>query len=212
VQAPQARREPRKPADRRLLLLFGAGIVAAAVGVGAFLLLRGSGGGEGVASAMGQAGCTYREVPAGGQNHINDPNAIPEQWTTFPPTSGPHYVTPAIFGIYDEPIQVARVVHNLEHGGVAIYYGDDVPEEQVEALGRFYRDDPTGLLVAALPRLRDKIALTAWTAPVEGEEGRPLGHLAECTRYDENAFKTFRDELRFSGPERLPPEALEPGS
>jgi hypothetical protein len=195
-----------------MLLLVGGAVLAVAIGVGAFLLLRGSGGSAEVADAMREAGCTYREVPAVGQAHIGNADAMPEEWNTFPPTSGPHFGVPAIFGEYEEPLQLARALHNLEHGGVAVYYGDEVPDAQVEELRRFYRSDPTGMLLAPLPRLGDKIALTAWTAPIQGEEGRPMGHLAECTSYDENAFEAFRDELRFRGPERFPPEALEPGS
>jgi hypothetical protein len=195
-----------------MLLLVGGAVLAVAIGIGAFLLLRGSGGSAEVADAMREAGCTYREVPAVGQAHIGDADAMPEAWNTSPPSSGPHFGVPAIFGEYEEPLQLARVLHNLEHGGVAVYYGDEVTDAQVEELRRFYRSDPTGMLLAPLPRLGDKIALTAWTAPIEGEEGRPLGHLAECTSYDENAFEAFRDELRFRGPERVPPEALEPGS
>jgi hypothetical protein len=195
-----------------MLLLVGGAVLAVAIGVGAFLLLRGSGGSAEVADAMREAGCTYREVPAVGQAHIGNADAMPEEWNTFPPTSGPHFGVPAIFGEYEEPLQLARALHNLEHGGVAVYYGDEVPDAQVEELRRFYRSDPTGMLLAPLPRLGDKIALTAWTAPIQGEEGRPMGQLAECTSYDENAFEAFRDELRFRGPERFPPEALEPGS
>jgi hypothetical protein len=36
--------------------------------------------------------------------------------------------------------------------------------------------------------------------------------LARCTTYDEEAFKRYRDEFRFKGPEVFPPEALAPGS
>jgi Protein of unknown function (DUF3105) len=213
VQAPKTRKDPRQPVDRRkLLLVAGAAVVAAAIAAGAFFLIRSTTDSVDVATAMREAGCTYREVDATAAGiHIPNPDAMPEQWTTFPPTSGPHFGTPAIFGEYDEPVQLARAVHNNEHGGVVVYYGDDVAETQVDELRGFYRDDPTGMLLTPLPRLGNRIAMTAWTAPVQGEEGEPKGHLALCPRYDERAFKAFRDELRFKGPERFPPEALEPG-
>jgi hypothetical protein len=214
VQAPKTRKDPRKPVDRRMVLLAAAAVLAIAIAAGAFLLLRDtSSGSEDVATAMSAAGCTYREVDALPFGvHIADPDATPEEWTTDPPTSGPHFTVPAIYNMYDEPIQLARALHNLEHGAIAIYYGRDVPEAQVEELRRFYRDDPVGLLMAPLPRLGNRIAMTAWTAPVEGEEGEEKGHLAFCTRFDENAFSTFRDELRFRGPERVPPESQQPGT
>lgn len=213
MQAPKTRKPERKPVDRRLLLTAAAAVVAVAIAAGAFLLLRDSGSGGGLAETMRAAGCTYREFPATGVGvHISNPDARPDEWTSIPPTFGPHFDTPAIFGMYDEPIQLARGLHNLEHGGITIYYGDDVPDDQVDALRRFYREDPGGLLLAPLPELNARIALAAWTSPIQGEEGEPKGHLAECTRFDQDAFATFLDDLRYRGPERFPPEALQPGS
>jgi len=37
-------------------------------------------------------------------------------------------------------------------------------------------------------------------------------YLATCPKFDQDAFATFRDELRFRGPERFPPDSLQPGS
>jgi hypothetical protein len=71
------------------------------------------------------------------------------------------------------------------------------------------------MLLSPLPRLGDKIALTAWYAPAEGDQAQAesaQGILAECTRFDQNAFEAFRDAYRFQGPERIPPESLQPGS
>ena len=66
------------------------------------------------------------------------------KWNTDPPTSGPHYGIAAIFGIYDEELELARVVHNLEHGGIFILYGKDVPDSTVEELRAFYDDAQDG--------------------------------------------------------------------
>jgi hypothetical protein len=216
VQAPQTRKTER---DRRgLWLVLGALVLAAVVGGAAFLLLRGGESpDESVAEAMRAAGCTYRTVPGlAAGTHISDPDAEPEEWNTFPPTSGPHFGQWVIWGEYEEPVRLAEAVHNLEHGGIVMYYGDDVPEEEVAALRRFYREDPTAMLLSPLPRLGDKIALTAWFAQVQqGEEqlaGTSQGILAQCTSFDERAFEAFRDQYRFQGPERIPPESLEPGS
>ncbi len=50
--------------------------------------------------------------------------------------------------------------------------------------------------------------------PDDFEPGGTNGtaYLATCTKFDEDAFSTFRDELRFRGPERFPPDSLQPGS
>ena len=216
MQAPQTRKTER---DRRAQwLVLAAVVLAAIVGAAAFFLLRDDQSQEeSVAEAMRAAGCTFRTVPGlAAGTHISDPEATPQEWNTFPPTSGPHFGQWVIWGEYEEPIRLAEAVHNLEHGGIVMYYGEDVPEEEVAALRRFYREDPTAMLLSPLPRLGDKIAVTAWYAPTqEGEEqlaGTSQGILAECTRFDENAFEAFRDAYRFQGPERIAPESLEPGS
>jgi hypothetical protein len=215
VQAPKTRKDER---DRRgLWLILGAVVVLAAVaGAAAFFLLRGDSKAQTVPQAMRAAGCTYKTFKGNGYFvHISNPAATPKEWNSFPPTSGPHYGQWALWGEYDEPVQLARAVHNLEHGGIVMYYGKDVPDEEVAKVRRFYRSDPVAMLLSPLPRLGNKIALTAWYAPTK--DGKVLtnaskGILAECTNVDENAFETFRDAYRFQGPERIPPESLQPGT
>jgi hypothetical protein len=215
VQAPKTRKDPR---DRRgLVLVLGAALALALVAAAAAFFLLRDGGSESasVQEAMEAAGCTYRSVQALDSGvHITDPGATPEEWNTDPPTSGPHFGQWVIWGEYDEPLRLAEAVHNLEHGGIVIYYGDDVPDDQVADLRAFYRGDPTAMLLSPRPSLNDKIALTAWHAPdvEEGNLSTARGVLAECTQFDEDAFETFRDAYRFEGPERIPPESLEPGS
>jgi hypothetical protein len=192
-------------------------VLAAVAGAAAYFLLGGDESKtESVSQAMSDAGCTYRVFegePSG--VHIANPAATPKEWSSFPPTSGPHFGQWVIWGEYDEPVRLAQAVHNLEHGGIVIYYGSDAPAEEVAQLRNFYRSDPTAILLSPLPRLGDKIALTAWYAPTEGDEvlvDDSQGILAECTDFDENAFEAFRDAYRFQGPERIPPESLQPGS
>jgi hypothetical protein len=105
-------------------------------------------------------------------------------------------------------------VHNLEHGGAYIQYGDDVPEETVAQLRDFYDEHRNGTLLAPLPSLGDEIALGVWVTPERAGEGsdRGVGYLAKCTEFDEEAFSTFFDEFQFKGPERFSPNLLSPGS
>ena len=90
-------------------------------------------------------------------------------------------------------------MHNLEHGGIVIQYGSKVPAATVDQLAAFVDKDPRGMLMAPLPELGAKIALTAWT------------HLAMCTRFDEKAYLAFRDAYRAKGPEGTPLNAMQPG-
>ena len=82
-----------------------------------------------------------------------------------------------IFGIYSEQLEKARVVHNLEHGGIFIQYGTDVPESTVAEFESFYNGHRPGTIMAPLPSLGDKIALGAWVVRDEEFENRAaLGH------------------------------------
>jgi hypothetical protein len=187
-------------------LVIGFVVVAAALGV------VGGGGGKtdvaGLRTIMQGAGCTLQVAPAlEGIHSITDPSKTSPKWNTDPPTSGPHYSVPAVFGIYEEPIELARLVHNLEHGGIYILYGKDVPESTVDQLRTFYEGHKTGTIMAPLDRLGDKFAVGAWV--VDGDTHS--GFLAKCTSFDENAVSTFFRSLQFRGPERFDPSQLRPG-
>ena len=213
VKAPKQRSTPAPgSSDRRRTLLFAGGAALASLAVVvAVVVVVGSGGGaseENVRADLVAAGCTLQAVPAQpGAHSVTDPAGTSDKWNTDPPTNGPHYAETAIFGAYDEPLQLARVVHNLEHGGVYIFYGDEVSESVVERLQTFYDGHQNGTLLAPYPKLGDKVALGAWVA--EGEEAR--GYLAKCTEFDEAAFSAFFSGFQFKGPERFPASALLPG-
>jgi Protein of unknown function (DUF3105) len=185
----------------------GAGVVAVAAGLG-FV-----GGDDKIDPAalraeLTAAGCTFKVAPAlEGVHSIQNPSGTSPLWNTDPPTTGPHYAIPAIFGIYEEEVEMARLVHNLEHGGIYILYGDNVPDSTVEQLRAFYDDHKTGTIMAPLDRLGDKFALGAWV--VDGETHN--GFLATCTAFDEDATSSFFRSLQFRGPERFDPSALRPG-
>jgi hypothetical protein len=159
-------------------------------------------------SALTDAGCTFKRAPAlPGDHTIEEPGATTKAWNTDPPTSGPHYGEAAIFGIYTEPLEIARVVHNLEHGGIFILYGNKVRKATVDQLTSFYGDHSTGTVMAPLPKLGNQFALGAWVS--DGEGG--FAYLSKCTKYDEDALSTFFRAFQFQGPERFDPESLQPG-
>jgi hypothetical protein len=222
VSAPK--RAPLDPAAHRqrmlLYALAASGLVALAVVVVVLAATGGGGGGsidEGrVRSAAEAAGCTYVSKPTpklpsvGNWHTVLTPDGRSPEWNTIPPTSGPHYDVPAVWGAYSEPLQQARVVHNLEHGGVFIQYGGEVPTATVDELRSFYDEHPRGTLLAPLPSLGKQIALGAWTTPEDDPENG-TGHLMKCEEFDEDAFSAFFEELQFKGPERFPADSLLPG-
>jgi hypothetical protein len=157
---------------------------------------------------MQAADCTFQVAPAlEGVHSIRVPSGTSPAWNTDPPTSGPHYAIPSVFGIYNEPVDMAMLVHDLEHGGIYILYGDKVPDSTVDQLRGFYEDHKTGTIMAPLDRLGDQFAVGAWV--VDGDVSN--GFLAKCKTFDEGALSSFFDQLQFRGPERFDPSALAPG-
>ena len=211
--------QPRGPNQ---ILVGASGIVALALVLGWMWLGSGSGvdaeKSADAKAALARAGCTLTVVKAlknaSDHSDVATPDAKPK-WNTFPPTNGPHYRETVVFGAYDEPLQQARVVHNLEHGGVYIQYGKDVPAATVTELRGFYDGHKNGTLLAPLPELGKTIALGAWVAPdnsVPGRIDRGEGYLAKCATYDEKAYDAFFAAYQFKGPERFPASAMAPGS
>ncbi|MBA3365226.1 MAG: DUF3105 domain-containing protein [Actinobacteria bacterium] len=225
VQAPKVRTGSKRGAsgsgtDRQRLLLYGlaaSGFLALAAVILALTVLGGDGE-SGVAEKMTAAGCTFTTYPAlpNKSDHSDVPSLQTKpNWNSFPPTSGPHFGETAVFGAFEEPVPLVRTLHNMEHGAVVIHYGRNVPTETVAQLQSFYDEDPAGLILAPLPRLGDRIALTAWFFDqARGAEADYYGEgkLAQCARFDEGAFTEFLDAFRFKGRERLTEEQLQPGS
>jgi uncharacterized protein DUF3105 len=222
VQAPKKRTGPRHAAAasprRRLPLIVAAGAVVVIGAIVAGVLVLGGGSGTDVADDVRAAGGTYREVEAR-QNlrpNMRHVTTLPKgfKYNTSPPTSGLHFPSTILWGMYDSPVDRLRSVHNLEHGGIMIHYGPKVPSGTIAQLREFYQDDPNGIVIAPLPSLGNKISLAAWTFDLgrlneRGYEGE--GRLAIMPRFDEDVFRAFVDEYRFKGPERFEPADLEPG-
>ena len=220
VRAPKQRATPRPddPSRNRRLLMYGVGAVIALAAVAAAVFLAGFGGDgpspEEVRADLEAAGCTLQAVEAQRGSHTLGPDETSD-WNTDPPTSGPHFGFDAagnlgtvIWGAYEEPLQLARVVHNLEHGGILIFYGDEVPDAVVAELREFYDSHERGTLLAPYPNLADEIALGAWVS----DGGEEKGYLAKCTAFDETAFSSFLSGFQFKGPERFPASSLLPGN
>jgi hypothetical protein len=214
VKAPKQRAGSTNERDsRRKALTIGAAVAGVALGFVVVAMLLGvmGGGGldeEALAADMEAAGCTFQSVPAlEGAHSIRQPGGTSDRWNTDPPTTGPHYGIAAIFGIYEDELEMARVVHNLEHGGIFILYGDEVPDETVAELRDFYDAHKTGTIMAPLDRLGDEFAIGAWV--VDGDVDN--GFLAKCTTFDDDAVSSFFSSLQFRGPERFDPSDLQPG-
>jgi hypothetical protein len=187
------------------------------VGVLIYVLVGRGGGSKAAAedarTALEAAGCTLDVgVADKGVHSITTPDGTSKSWKTDPPTSGAHYQTPVIWGAYTEPVNMAQLVHNLEHGGIFILYGDEVSDATVAELKSFYDTRQNGTVLAPYPKLGDEIALGAWVSKSASTPDDANTYLAKCTGFDQTAFDAFFDAFQFQGPERFPASQLTPGS
>lgn len=107
-----------------------------------------------------------------GQKHLNSIDAKHEAYNSQLPSSGPHFVQPAPWGIKTETVPDEQLIHNEEHGGIVIAYRPDLPIDQLTKLKQIANnltatDSPSavkGFKVLMFPRAKnDKpIQLASW--------------------------------------------------
>jgi len=97
-----------------------------------------------------------------------------------PPVGGPHwsgggcddpasaaaFCGPAPWGIFRDPYEPETLVHNMEHGGVIVWYNtaDTALRDELEAIVEARLEDDDLIVMAPYPDMEaDTIALTSWT-------------------------------------------------
>lgn len=141
----------------------------------------------------------YRDMTAPGERFASQGNVhialgtSTPGYNSDPPTSGWHTADLAAWGTYVEPVPDQRLIHNMEDGGVILWYEAGTPEENeahVAALqevvaGRYSRfviapraDMPTPYAMTAWQRLErfdaiDAVAMQAFLAAYHGLDHHP---------------------------------------
>ncbi len=104
------------------------------------------------------------KMPDQGNTHIPDNERF--SYNSTPPTSGSHWLTPTSWGVKDSQEPNERTTHNLEHGGIVIAYGPDLPSAdaaRLTALVRGASGTYRKIVLEPYAQLTDaQIALTAW--------------------------------------------------
>lgn len=146
----RARREAQRKRSRNKLIAI---VVGAVVVIALVVFLA-------VIAAANRPGEAVADL---GNLHIDEGTQSPVAYNSTPPTSGPHYGSLARWGTHTEPLPDELVVHNLEDGGVGIWYDcdDGCPElvSELESVADRYHE---GVLLAPYPGMDTQIALTAW--------------------------------------------------
>lgn len=174
---------------RRTLGVVGAGALAALAGC------LGGGGGETTLPENGDPEllADVESFPNQGNQHVQRGTEV--DYSTRPPTSGPHYSGVVEAGFYEEPQPMGDVVHTLEHGAIVAYYAPNALTDEARSSLQSWANDHTGTWKSflAMPYPYDDpetpYALTAWR------------HLLPMDEYDADVVRAFAAEYIGRGPE-----------
>jgi hypothetical protein len=102
--------------------------------------------------------------PSQGNSHINLGDPFPS-YNSDPPTSGWHVAELTAWGSYDEVVLDQQLVHNLEDGGVILWYEYGTPANNANNIQFLETIASTYDKVTIAPRevMPTPYALTAWT-------------------------------------------------
>ena len=196
IKRRQARKERRRTVIALVVaLLLGGALVGGAVWSGRESKVDARPINE-VGVRLADAGCGEVEnltprPPAGG--HVERGQTV--DYTDYPPAGGDH-VGSATLGsaprnFYDRDAAAAipeHAVHSLEHGGVAVWYDNKLPDAEVELL-RVAAASLTNKRIFFLPWKRadftgDKhVAMTSW------------GHRQRCSKVSGEAIAKFHEDF-----------------
>ena len=144
----EARRREMVTRGRRILL--GALALAAVAAIGYWWYARAA------------ARDTWEHVPSQGNAHIPRADYPHEPYNSTPPTSGPHVAGLAPWGVHRDALPPELLVHNLEDGGVVVYYGCEDCPDLVAKLAAIVNRHKRIVLVPGRG-LSHRIVLSAWT-------------------------------------------------
>ena len=103
--------------------------------------------------------CTPEQIAA---NTLSDPLC----YHSNPPTSGPHTASPMPFKVLENPAPKENLLHNMEHGGVVVWYNTQ-NQEVIDQLASIVNDELGRrrlVVMSAYTGMEpETIALTGWT-------------------------------------------------
>lgn len=135
-------------------------------------------------------------VPDEGKSHVPESEAI--TYKNYPPSSGTHYDSTAEYGFSDKEIAEGKLVHDLEHGAVVLYYKPDLPPDVVSNLRQAYDKLPAAkygkvkLVITPYAKLQTPLAMATWT------------RVQSFSEFNFDQIKAFYQALVDKGPEDVP--------
>jgi len=125
-------------------------------------------------------------------SHVAVGSSLPE-YTSNPPTSGPHYAQTARSGFREDIISDQNIIHNLEHGDVWIAYHPRLSSVIKDELKQF---GAAKVIIAPREENETDIAVAAW--------GRLDTFNIENDALPAERIKDFIKRYTNKGPEKVP--------
>ena len=123
--------------------------------------------------------------------HVSNTDAV--VYNSNPPTSGPHFSDwHKDWTFYDSALPIGGLIHNMEHGGVVLFYQSSLDEATKDQLKAFTEDN-FKMIASVKEDLPAPIALAAW------------GVYELFDAFDEEAMKRFYKKHRDHAPENVYP-------
>jgi hypothetical protein len=137
-----------------------------------------------------------QEFPDLGTTHLPD-GEVYTQYNSNPPTSGPH--APRFlprWGVYDQAVPKEMLVHNMEHGGVIVWFNCQTPRnplpeaecnrlsQQIAGVVQPLVQQNKNVIVSPFPEMEHRIAMTAWTRLQTMDQFNEQAIRAFIERYD----------------------------
>lgn len=182
--------------DWRLLAIGGVLLVGVAI-IGLVLFL--GGGQESLGVTEPDDGGTH--VAPGTTCRSPAEPCGPDPYSSIPGTSGPHWDPSGIanWGVYTTPQNESQVIHNLEHGGIVIWYDPaKLNDAQVAELASYVQAQVSSGISG-----RYKFILTPWGGDVDlggAVAVTAWRHLLKLDTFDMDAIRAFADQsyLRYA--------------
>ncbi len=111
------------------------------------------------ATTLDAAGCSIETPRMVAAAHAELPS--PSDWSSDPPTSGKHNEKWASWGRYDTKVEDRYVIHNLEHGGVALWLGDGLDTQLTSRIDETLLKPKRKWIVVPRPELTG-LAAASW--------------------------------------------------
>lgn len=179
-QQMREKRQQQKLASRMIWVVIGAAVVGV-IGYAIWIAVR---------PVAGQS----VPIMANGSDHVQV-GEDPGEYSTDPPTSGPHYPSDLEQGFYSEtdlefygPYPEGYLVHNLEHGYVIFWYNcaslDQTGCQELKSQIQNVMDDAQNFKVIAFPRptIDYPVVMTSWGQILEFETFDPRSAAQFVTR------------------------------